>query len=119
METLEAKSTIDLVGDRMLFKPRFFLTIGLAILFSLVQPAAHGQGGGGTLQGTVFDPNGAAVPDAKINITSVLTGVSRDVASNANGFYSAPNLSAGTYKVTTSAPGFSARVDNDVLLTVG
>ena len=103
----------------MLFKPRFFLTIALAILFSLVQPAAHGQGGGGTLQGTVFDPNGAAVPDAKINITSVLTGVSRDVASNANGFYSAPNLSAGTYKVTTSAPGFSARVDNDVLLTVG
>jgi hypothetical protein len=103
----------------MLFKHRLFSIAAFAIFLSLLHFAAHAQSGGGTLQGTVLDPNGAVVANAKINIMSVLTGVARDVESNSNGFYSAPNLSAGSYKVTSSAPGFSARVDNDVLLTVG
>src|SRR5579864_2193794 len=91
----------------------------LPLLFCLLQLTAYGQSGGGTLQGTILDPNGAAVPNAQINIRSEVTGVSRDVISNGAGFYSAPNLSAGRYKVTTTASGFSARVDNDVVLTVG
>jgi hypothetical protein len=103
----------------MLSKRRFFSIAAFAIIFSILDPAVHGQGGGATLQGTVLDATGAVVPNAKITITSPLTGVSREVQSNNNGFYSAPNLSAGTYKVATSATGFSARVDDNVLLTVG
>ena len=103
----------------MLFKGRFNSIAILSVLFCILNSAMHGQSGSGTLQGTVLDPNGAVVPNAQINITSVLTGVSRDVRSNGDGFYSAPNLSAGSYKVTTFAAGFSTRIDNDVLLTVG
>ena len=103
----------------MLSKRRFFSIAVLATVFSILDPGVHGQGGGATLQGTVLDATGAVVPNAKITITSPLTGVSREVESNNNGFYSAPNLSAGTYKVTTSAPSFSPRVDDNVLLTVG
>lgn len=103
----------------MFLKVRFSSIAALPIFFCFLSLAMYGQSGSGTLQGTVLDPNGAVVPNAQINITAPLTGVSRDVTTNGSGFYSAPNLSAGRYKVTTSATGFSTRIDNDVLLTVG
>ena len=103
----------------MLFKSRFPSIAVLPILLFILPLTTYAQSGGGTLQGTVLDPNGAVVPNARINIASPLTGVSRDVESNGNGFYSAPNLSAGRYKVTTAASGFGTRIDNDVVLTVG
>jgi outer membrane receptor protein involved in Fe transport len=80
---------------------------------------SHSQSGGATLQGTVTDPAGAVVADAKIQILDELTGVSRDVISNSGGLYSAPNLSAGRYKVTISAAGFATKVETGVVLTVG
>jgi hypothetical protein len=100
-------------------KRQFFQSAALAILLCLLQLAVYGQSGSGTLQGTVVDPNGAVVPNAQLTITAPLTGVSRNVVTNASGFYSAPNLSAGGYTVTTAAAGFSTRVDNDVVLSVG
>ena len=81
--------------------------------------AANAQSGSATLQGAVTDPSGAAVVNAQIHITAQLTGVTRDVVTNSDGFYSAPDLSAATYKVTTSAQGFGTNVLNDVILTVG
>ena len=80
---------------------------------------AHAQSGSATLQGAVTDPSGAAVANAQIRITAQLTGVTRDVVTNNDGFYSAPNLSAANYRVTTTAPGFGTNVLNDVVLTVG
>jgi len=91
-----------------------FLVAGMA-----TGVAAYAQSGGATLQGTVTDPTGAAVPDAQIQITAQLTGVTRDVVTNRDGFYSAPNLSAAGYQVTASAQGFGKSVLNDVVLTVG
>src|SRR5438105_1551894 len=81
--------------------------------------AVFGQSGSATLQGTVTDPAGAAIVDAHVHIIAVQTGVSRDVVTNGNGFYSAPNLSAGAYKVSFAANGFGTAVVNDVVLTVG
>jgi outer membrane receptor protein involved in Fe transport len=99
-------------------------TFSRALLSLLIAGAATGlsayaQSGGATLQGTVTDPTGAAVPGAQIQITAQLTGVTRDVVTNNDGFYSAPNLSPASYQVTTSAPGFGKNVLNDVVLTVG
>ena len=81
--------------------------------------SAYAQSGGATLQGTVSDSSGALVPNAHIHILAELTGVSRDVESNNAGFYSAPNLNAGQYKVSVTAKGFATKVQNDVILTVG
>lgn len=103
----------------MFCRHRFFSCAFLSILFWFSHPALYGQSGSGTLQGTVLDPNGAVVPNAQITIMDPQTGVSRNVNTNGNGFYSAPDLSAASYKVTTSASGFSTRIDNDVVLTVG
>jgi outer membrane receptor protein involved in Fe transport len=103
----------------MLGKTGITLLVAITITLGAFSTAVHAQSGGATLQGAVTDPSGAVVPNAKISITSELTGVSRDVVSNSDGLYSAPNLSPGRYKVTSSATGFTTKVQTDVVLAVG
>ena len=91
----------------------------LVVVMAISSITSFAQSGSATLQGTVKDPSGAAIPNAQIHITAQLTGVSRDLVTNTDGFYSAPNLSAASYKVTCSGPGFGTNVQNDVVLTVG
>jgi hypothetical protein len=88
-----------------------WVTIGAAPTFAQVS--------GATLSGVVTDTSGAAVPNANVAIKNVATGVVRDVASNGDGFYTAPNLLPSTYEVTVSAQGFTTVVEKDVTLTVG
>ena len=73
---------------------------------------------GGTIQGTITDATGAVVSDAKIIVDSVATDIEVTLSSNEDGFYTAPNLIPGTYKVTVSRQGF-ATVVTQVILTVG
>lgn len=79
-------------------------TLPLAATVMLV-PGATGiaQSGNATLQGTITDPSGAAIPGAQIHVIATQTGVARDIVSNGDGFYSAPNLSAATYRVSVQA----------------
>ena len=74
---------------------------------------------GGTLAGTVTDPSGGAVPNAAVSVKANATGVSTDVTTNADGLYTAPNLTPGVYTVTITAPGFQKSVQNNVTMTVG
>ena len=106
-------------GVRMVTKARIVLVASIAIMLGMFSTAVYSQSGSATLQGTVTDPTGAVIPNARIHITSLLTGVSRDVVSNNSGIYSAPDLSPGRYEVSTSAEGFTKRVQTDVVLTVG
>lgn len=103
----------------MVTKARIVLVASIAIMLGMFSTAVYSQSGSATLQGTVTDPTGAVIPNARIHITSLLTGVSRDVVSNNSGIYSAPDLSPGRYEVSTSAEGFTKRVQTDVVLTVG
>ena len=80
---------------------------------------ASAQVAGATLSGTVSDPSGAIVPKATVTVRNTATNVSRTVTTNSEGFYSAPNLNPGPYEVKTSAPGFSAQVQKNIVLTVG
>ena len=79
----------------------------------------YAQVAGATLNGTVSDSSGAGVPNANVSIKNTATGVERNVTSDADGFYSAPNLLPGTYEVTISASGFSTAVQTGLTLTVG
>ena len=60
----------------------------------------------GTLRGTVTDPNGAVIPNAAVKITDQVTGLSRDLTTDAQGNFEATALKAGTYKITLTATGF-------------
>src|SRR6266550_2867140 len=80
---------------------------------------ASAQVSGAALSGTITDPSGAAVPNAKVTITNTATGVTRDDTTDAAGFFSVPNLLPGPYAVTVSSPGFSTIKSSDIVLTVG
>jgi hypothetical protein len=94
----------------------------LLLLLSLsltVGKALNGQVVGALLSGTVTDSSGAAVPNAKISVMNTGTGVVREVSTDTAGFYTVPNLPAGTYDITTSAPSFTTLVRRGIVLTVG
>jgi hypothetical protein len=99
---------------------RLILSAALAIVLSAARPISiHAQVVGATLSGEVKDSSEAAVPSAKVSIRNVATGDVREVTSNADGLYSAPNLLPGTYEVNVSAPGFSTLIQKGVTLNVG
>src|SRR5258708_18039587 len=73
---------------------------------------------GGTISGTVTDSSGRVINNVQITITNVATGVARDLTTNDEGFYSAPNLLPGTYEAKFSASGFKTEARNSIELTV-
>ena len=79
---------------------------------------AQAQVSGATLSGTVTDSTGALVPNASILIRNTDTGAVRNVATNGDGFYSAPNLNPGNYEVKISSKGFSTMLQKNIVLTV-
>src|SRR5258708_7863619 len=97
------------------------LCIGLLalLLFSVVAVDLHAQVAGGTISGTVSDSSGRVINNVQITITNVATGVTRDVTTNDEGFYSAPNLLPGTYEAKFSAAGFKIEERKSIELTVG
>jgi len=74
---------------------------------------------GAALSGLITDERGGPVPAAAVTIKNVGTGVVREVTTNGDGLYSAPNLLPGSYDVTVTAKGFQTTVQKAVTLTVG
>jgi hypothetical protein len=77
------------------------------------------QVAGGTISGTVLDTSGRVIPDARVSITNLATGINRSVTTNGDGFYIAPNLLPASYELTFTAPGFRTEVRSGIGLTVG
>ena len=100
------------------------LRIALSVFFVLAinlfpGVSVHAQVTGATLSGTVTDSSGAVIPGVMVSIKNRATGVARNLTTDEVGFYSAPNLLAGNYDVTASAPGFSTVVQSNIALAVG
>src|SRR6516225_9798398 len=75
-------------------------TAGLAIgLVLSVCPSSWAQTTYGAITGSVVDPSGAIVPDAKVTLTNVGTKETRTQQSLADGLYSFVNLIPGTYRL--------------------
>src|SRR5213593_937906 len=92
---------------------RVLLAVCFVLAFTLFPGVpANAQVTGATLSGTVTDTSGAVIPGVMVSIKNRGTGVVRNVSTDETGFYSAPNLLAGNYDVTGSAPGFSTVVQS-------
>ena len=70
----------------------------------------------GTISGTIHDSSGAVIPAAKVILHRVETNTDRSVDADASGNYTAINVEAGTYDITTSAKGFSSSVGKGAVL---
>src|SRR5437763_3652708 len=73
----------------------------------------------GQFTGTVTDPSGAAIANAKVTVTNVGTNLSVTSTTNSAGLYTAKELPVGTYKITVEAPGFKTGSNTDLVLNAG
>ncbi len=71
-----------------------------------------------SLSGTVTDPSGAVVPNAKVTVHSLGTGADRIVLTDSAGLYVVPSLQPGDYRVQATAQGFSTYTVPKVTLDV-
>lgn len=61
----------------------------------------------GSLTGTIEDASNAAVPNAKIEVVNMATGVSRQATSDERGAFQFNDLQAGNYRVSITSANFS------------
>ena len=100
-------------------------------IFFLAAAAAVAQTVRGIILGTVTDPSGSVIRQAKVTVREIATGLTRSDVTNDAGEYSIPQLPAGRYDVSVEEPNFKKaertgielRVDDrlriDVTLMVG
>ena len=79
--------------------------------------ATHSPSRGSSIAGRVLDPDGSAVPGARVALLAGLTPID-ERETNAEGQYSFDKLKDGTYLLTGSSPGFTA-LSTDVEIQAG
>jgi hypothetical protein len=80
--------------------------------------AATAQSVSGTILGTVTDPSGAVMADAKVTVVNEGTGLTRSVTSDANGEYVIPSIPTGRYTVMAEVTGFKTLALSNIELGV-
>ncbi|HWF08872.1 MAG TPA: TonB-dependent receptor [Bryobacteraceae bacterium] len=73
---------------------------------------AQSLGNAGTVQGTVNDPSGAAVPNAQITIHNPISGYSQTAQSASDGSFRLSNLPPNPYHLEIKASGFAEYARN-------
>ena len=94
---------------------KFFLLLSVLTCGCGAFAAAQSIGNSGTVQGTVTDPSGAAIPNAKVELRNPVSGFSQDTATNADGQFRFNNVPLNQYHLEVTVPGFSKyQADVDV-----
>lgn len=103
------------IGYAPLMKRRYSLVCFLFALFlggtALAQTAQ--------ITGMVTDATLAVVPNAKVVVKNLDTGIAREVASNNEGYFTAPLLTRGRYEITVQAQGFRTARRTGIVLDEG
>ncbi len=86
----------------------------LALSFSAFAQVQNGQ-----FSGTVTDPSGAAIANAKVTVKRASTDLTQSVMTNASGNYVIKELPVGAYNLSVEAPGFKTVSNNGVALNAG
>ncbi|HEX5705899.1 MAG TPA: TonB-dependent receptor [Pyrinomonadaceae bacterium] len=92
--------------------------LALLAILALSAVTARAQSDRGTITGSVTDPNGAAVTDARVTATSVETGEVRETTTSGEGSYTLAELRATVYRITVEAQGFKTAAVEDVKVAV-
>ena len=81
--------------------------------------AAQGVGASADLTGTVTDPSGGALPNAKVTAIDTAKGGQRSVVTDEHGSYRISGLAPSSYKVSAERSGFQTEIVSGVELSVG
>ena len=102
-----------------IFSTAFLSFIAIAITFS-INISVSAQEVTGSISGTVRDSSGAVVPGATVTITDASKNVVvRNITTNDEGAFSAPNLASGIYTIAVEATNFKKSVSTNVKVDVG
>lgn len=93
---------------------RLIWLVLLALNAMIPSSAVAQMAGTGAITGTVTDPSGAVVANAKVTATSVTTNVSTVRPTTKSGDYSITPLVPGVYTLTVAAPGFEGFAQQNV-----
>ena len=85
---------------------RFIFGVVFPAVFLIGVVHLRAQSTYGTILGTVKDSSGANVPNASVKITNVDENTGREVRTDSNGDYEAPNLLPAHYQVNVEMSGF-------------
>lgn len=115
------------VGRNIVMRRTFKIDLSLMCVLMVVLLATMGvgisrleaQAATATLQGTVTDASGAAVPDAMVQVKNVNTGAAQTTTSNGQGRYNLPDLAVGAYDMQISKAGFQTSLRKGITLNVG
>jgi hypothetical protein len=92
------------------------LSLSALAFLLMAQDFAWGQTATARIVGNLTDPNGAAVPNAKITVVNIATQVHYDSTANNEGYFQANDLPIGRYNVTIEANGFrKVTFENQIL----
>jgi hypothetical protein len=89
------------------------------VLFLATASLAFAQLNRATFTGSVTDPTGAAVANAKIVAVQKETNLSFTTVSTEAGLFTLPALDIGTYRVSAEAAGFKRSVRDDLVMNSG
>ena len=90
-----------------------FLLLVSSLLF------AQSEIGSASLSGTVNDASGSAIPDAKVNVLNMATGLARTLNTSNEGFFTFVRLPVGTYGLEVQKTGFAPLKLERLQLVVG
>src|SRR5580704_5504650 len=83
---------------------------------TLFTACIFGQTVSSSLQGTVYDPAGAVVPNATVKVTNSDTGNSRVSATESTGLFRVLDLEPGPYTLLVTATGFKGYQQTSIIL---
>jgi hypothetical protein len=95
------------------------LSVTALVLGAAVTVSAQSQAMNGSVEGTVRDSSGAALPGVTVTVTNTDTGAQRVVVSSDEGVYRAPLLPLGSYSVAAELQGFKKFEQKGITLSAG
>ena len=78
----------------------------VVFLLALCASPCSGQVNVATINGIVFDGQGAAIPNAHVVLQNTATGLTRTASTDDSGHYSLQLVPIGDYQLTVTAIGF-------------
>ena len=93
----------------------------MLLAFSLVlcSASAWAQTQLATVFGTITDPTGAVIAEAKVTVSNISTGLKRGALTDTNGEYHVAGLPPGMYTVRAGRDNFQTQVLDGVVLSSG